>query len=79
MCQRPFPEQIAFLKEGTLGSKPTPSSWQLGAIHPDNLTFPPPLVLAVKMISHLNFGTRRDMEIIMFSPLILEAEAGEVN
>lgn len=66
MCQRPFPEQIAFLKEGTLGSKPTPSSWQLGAIHSYNFTLPPPLVWAVKMISHLNFGTRRDMAIFLF-------------
>lgn len=58
-----------FEKEGALGSKPTLLSWQLGAIHTDTLTLPPPLVLAEKMISHLNFGTRRDMEIIMFNPL----------
>ena len=61
---------LLFKIEGTLGSKPTVSSWQLGAIHTDTLTLPPPLVLAGKMISHLNFGTSRDMEIIMFNPLI---------
>lgn len=66
MCQKPFPEQIAFLKEGSLGSKSTPSSWKLGAIHSDNFTLPPPLVWAGKMISHLHFGTRRDMAIVMF-------------
>lgn len=63
MCQRHFPEPIAFLKEGALGSQPTRSSWQLGAIHPDYLTLPAPLVWAVKLITHLNFGTRRNKEL----------------
>ena len=58
-----------FEKEGALGSKSTLSSWQLGALHTDTLTLLPPLVLAGKTISDLNFGTRRDMEIIMFNPL----------
>jgi hypothetical protein len=63
MCQNKLLEQIALLKEGPVGSKPILSSWQLGKICLDNLALPPPQVLAVRMINHLNFGSRSDMEI----------------